>query len=144
VLCNEAAQKVGRRPIAVTVMSASAAVALCLGFLASLPFALLLAIVLVYGVTVTGDSATLTTGAVANAAPGQRGATMAVHSFVGFGGAFVGPLAFGAVLDLAGGGDSLIAWGLAFASSGLAVALGPLVLMTLGRRAEATAVPSRP
>jgi len=142
VLCNEAAQKVGRRPIAVSVMSASAAVAFCLGFLAPLPFALVLAVVLVYGVTVTGDSATLTSGAVANAAPGQRGATMAVHSFVGFGGAFVGPLVFGAVLDLAGGGESLIAWGLAFASSGLAVATGPLVLLTLGRRAEAVAGPA--
>jgi len=142
VLCNEAAQKVGRRPVAVTVMLASAGLALCLGFLAPLPFVLVLAVVLLYGVTVTGDSATLTSGAVANAAAGQRGATMAVHSFVGFGGAFVGPLAFGAVLDIAGGGASLLAWGLAFASSGLAVAMGPLILMTLGRRAEAPAAPA--
>lgn len=134
VLCNEIAQKVGRRPVAITVMSASAALALCLGFLAPLPFALLMAVVLLYGITVTGDSATLTAGAVANAAPGQRGATMALHSFIGFAGAFAGPLAFGAVLDAAGGSDSLVAWGLAFASSGLAVAMGPLVLLTLRRR----------
>ena len=31
---------------------------------------------------------------------------MAVHSFIGFSGAFVGPIVFGAVLDLAGGGAS--------------------------------------
>ncbi len=39
------------------------------------------------------------------------------------------------VLDLAGGRESLLAWGLAFASSGLVIAFSPLVLATLGRRA---------
>ncbi len=134
VLCNELAQRVGRRRLVVTIMSVSALIACVLGFLAPLPFVFLFALVVVYGITVTGDSASLTAGAVANAAAGQRGATMAVHSFVGFAGAFAGPLAFGIVLDLAGGSGSLLAWGLAFASSGLAVALGPLVLATLGRR----------
>ena len=134
VLCNELAERVGRRRLVVTVMSASAVLACLLGFLAPLPFILLFALVVLYGLTVTGDSASLTAGAVANALPGQRGATMAAHSFVGFSGAFAGPLAFGVVLDLAGGGESLLAWGLAFASSGIAVAMGPLVLLTLGRR----------
>jgi MFS family permease len=59
---------------------------------------------------------------------------MAVHSFIGFAGAFVGPLVFGVVLDLAGGRESLLAWGLAFASAGLAVAMGPVALVVLGRR----------
>ncbi len=134
VLCNELAQRIGRRRLVISIMCASAAIACVLGFLAPLPFLLLFALVVIYGVTVTGDSASITAGAVANAAPGQRGATMAAHSFIGFAGAFAGPLVFGVVLDLGGGGDSLLAWGLAFASSGLAVALGPLVLATLGRR----------
>jgi len=135
VLCNELAQRVGRRRLVISIMCASAAIGAVLGFLAPLPFVLLFAVVVIYGITVTGDSSSLTAGAVANAAPGQRGATMAAHSFIGFAGAFVGPLAFGVVLDLAGGSDSLLAWGLAFASSGLAVALGPLALVTIGRRA---------
>ncbi len=59
---------------------------------------------------------------------------MAVHSFIGFSGAFVGPIAFGVVLDLAGGGASTLSWGLAFLSSGLAVALGPVAVLVLGRR----------
>ncbi len=134
VLCNELAQRIGRRRLVVSIMCASAAIAAVLGFLAPLPFLLLFAVVVIYGITVTGDSASITAGAVANAAPGQRGATMAAHSFIGFAGAFAGPLAFGVVLDVAGGGESLLAWGLAFASSGLVVALGPLVLATLGRR----------
>ena len=144
VLGNEAAERIGRRRLVVLVMSASAVIACLLGFLAPLPFVLLFGVVVLYGLTVTGDSASLTAGAVANAAPGQRGATMAAHSFVGFSGAFVGPLAFGVVLDLAGGSESLLAWGLAFASSGLAVAMGPLALLTLGRRGPAAPQPGAP
>jgi MFS-type transporter involved in bile tolerance (Atg22 family) len=104
-----------------------------LGFLAGLPVPLLVALCILYGVTVTGDSASITAGVVAASAPGERGATMAVHSFIGFSGAFLGPLVFGVVLDLTGGGGSVLSWGLAFLSSGLAVALGPLAIAILNR-----------
>ena len=90
----------------------------------------------VYGVTVTADSSSITSGAMAAARPELRGATMAVHSFIGFLGAFLGPLGFGVVLDLAGGGAGDLSWGLAFASAGLVVALGPLAIWWLGRGAE--------
>jgi MFS family permease len=135
VLGNEAAQRFGRRRTVTLVMGASAVIAVTLGFLAALPFVLLIAVTLVYSLTVSGDSSAITAGAVEAAAHGQRGATMAVHSFIGFAGAFIGPLAFGVVLDLAGGRESLLAWGLAFASAGLAVAMGPVALAVLGRRA---------
>jgi MFS family permease len=68
------------------------------------------------------------------AAPERRGATMALHSLLGFGTGFVSPLAVGVVLDLAGGNDQGLAWGLAFALMGLGVLAGPLVLALLGRR----------
>ncbi|MCH9012426.1 MAG: MFS transporter [Proteobacteria bacterium] len=134
VLGNEAAQRFGRRRTVILVMSASAAISLAVGFLAALPFVLLVAVTMVYSFTVSGDSSAITAGAIEAAAPGQRGATMAVHSFIGFAGAFVGPLVFGVVLDLAGGRESLLAWGLAFASAGLAVAMGPVAMAVLGRR----------
>ena len=134
VLGNEAAQRFGRRRTVILVMSASAAIGLAVGFLAALPFVLLVAVTLVYSFTVSGDSSAITAGAIEAAAPGQRGATMAVHSFIGFAGAFVGPLVFGVVLDLAGGRESLLAWGLAFASAGLAVAMGPVALAILRPR----------
>jgi len=135
VLGNEAALRFGRRRTVIVVASVSAAIGLGIGFLAALPFILVVAVAVVYSFTVSGDSSAVTAGAVETAAPGQRGATMAVHSFIGFAGAFAGPLVFGVVLDLAGGRESLLAWGLAFASSGLAIALSPLVLVTMGRRA---------
>jgi MFS family permease len=137
VLGNEAAQAFGRRRVVVAIMAVSALIGCLLGFTAPLPFLFVVILTFVYTATVGGDSASITAGAIAHARPGERGATMAVHSFIGFMGAFLGPLAFGVVLDLAGGGEALLAWGLAFASAGLVVALGPLVLMTMGRRAGA-------
>ena len=132
ILGNEAATRFGRRRFLIGIMTGSAALACIVGFSAALPFWLAVTVVSLYGITVTADSASLTVGAVTNAAPGQRGATMAVHSFLGFTAAFVGSVAFGGILDLAGGGASLLAWGLAFAAQGAVVALGPLALMVLG------------
>ena len=135
VLGNEAALRFGRRRTVILITCASAAIGLVFGFMAALPFVLVVAVSILYSFTVSGDSSAVTAGAIESAAPGQRGATMAVHSFIGFAGAFAGPLVFGVVLDLAGGRESLFAWGLAFASSALAIAHSPLVLATLGRRA---------
>ena len=116
------------------IMCASALLAVLFGFSAFLPIPLLVVLCLFYGITVTADSSSITAGAIANAVRGQRGATMAVHSFIGFAGASLGPVAFGWVLDLAGGQESSMAWGLAFALSGLAVAVGPLALWLVGAR----------
>jgi MFS family permease len=72
----------------------------------------------VYFVCIMGDSAALTAGLVAVAPPNQRGAAMAVYSFMGFGAGFIAPLVFGAVLDVAGGKADVTAWGIAFGSLG--------------------------
>jgi MFS family permease len=133
VLGNELATRFGRPRVVAAIMGLSALVASTIGFSAGLPFPLVIALCVVFGITVTGESGSVTAGAVAEAARGQRGATMAVHSTIGFIGAFVGPLAVGVVLDLAGGGTSSLAWGLAFVTMGAGVALGPLALLLLRR-----------
>jgi len=63
-------------------------------------------------------------GSAGTADPTRRGATLAVHSTLGYAGGFVGPLMVGVILDLAGG-MSRAAWGSAF----LAVAI--LMLLAL-------------
>ena len=83
------------------------------------------------------DSASLTAGMIEAAAPGYRGATMAVHSTLGFIGAAAAPPVFGLVLDLAGGRTDANAWGYAFISLGVVAALGPLALAYGARRAGA-------
>ena len=135
VLGNELAARFGRARVVSLIMGASALVASGIGFSAPLPFLAVVALLFLYVVTVTGDSASITAGAVAEAHRGLRGATMAAHSSVGFCGAFLGPLAFGVVLDLAGGGSTL-AWGLAFLTLGAGVALGPVAIALLLRRAR--------
>lgn len=127
---NELAMRFGRVRVTTVIMLTSAVVSCVIGFSGSLPYLLLVALCLFYGVTNYGDSSTITAGAIAAAAPGYRGATMAVHSFAGFGCGFLGPLMFGVVLDL-GGGNSSMAWGLAFASLGFISAMGPVALSML-------------
>jgi MFS family permease len=140
VLGNELAHRFGRRQVLIAVMAASAVAGVAFGISGStLPFVAVVLLAFVYGWTVIGDSATLTAGVVAAADPRYRGATMAMHSMIGFVGSFLGPLAFGAVLDAGGGEDSGVAWGLAFASLSAVILIGPLLMLTMARRAEESA-----
>jgi MFS family permease len=133
VLGNELALRFGRRRVVTGIMCVSAATACLVGLSAGQPFCLVLTLVLIYGATVTADSGSITAGAVAAAEPEQRGATMAVHSTLGFGASFLGPLTVGIALDVVGG-DGGLAWFAAFAVMGLGVLTGPLALFILRRR----------
>jgi len=130
IIGNEIALKVGRRRQLILAMGISAALALAFGAASVLPFPVLLIIGALYSLFVTADSASLTAGAVAQAKPGQSGATMALHSLLGFATASLGPLAFGLVLD-AGGDHAAGAWFAGFAILGAGVACGPLILRSI-------------
>ena len=134
VIGNELSLRFGRRRVITVIMLVSAALGCVLGFTAALPFAVVALLSALYGLTVTGESASLTTGVVQHAEPARKGATMAftVHYWV-FGTGAIAPLAFGVVLDLAGGAGQILAWGLAFALLGLGAALGPLAVLRLTR-----------
>jgi MFS family permease len=132
---NEVSTRFGRRRWIIVFMLASAALSATIGFAAAAPYAVVVALCLVFGVLVSLDSASLTAGALAAARPESRGATMAVHSTLGFGAGFLGPLVVGIALDAAGG-PSPLGWGFAFATMGVAVATGPLALVLLARRSR--------
>ncbi len=125
---GEAASRFGRPRTIAVFMVVSALAASAVGFAAALPYGLVVLLVLVYSALVQADSAALTTGALEAAEPGRSGATLAVHSMVGFAGGALGPLVAGVVLDLGGGGRTVLSWGLAFAAIGLLTLLGPPVL----------------
>ncbi|MGE4081172.1 MAG: MFS transporter, partial [Reyranella sp.] len=78
-------------------------------------------------------SSSLTAGAAGSADPARRGATLAVHSMLGYGGGFVGPLAIGWTLDLAGG-MSPLGWGLAWAVVALLMALALVAFIRIRPR----------
>lgn len=127
----EAATRTDRRRVIGTVMVLSVALAALTGFSSTLPVPAVAALCLLYHVIVMADSAALTGGAVAMAREGQRGATLAVHSILGFSGGFLGPLAVGLVLDLAGGESSNLAWGLGFLTMGAGSAAALLAIRRL-------------
>ncbi len=120
---QEVASRVGSRRHIIRTMAASAAVAAVVGWTAPLPFLVVVLLTCLYSATISADSAPLTAAAIAAAPPGSRGATMAVHSTLGFASAFLGSLSIGALLD-ALGGDTPIAWGAAFTVMGLSNAIG--------------------
>ena len=65
---------------------------------------------LLYGMAIYGDTGAITAGTISVAEPSVRGMTMAVHTFVGFGGAMLGPAMAGLALDVSGGRNDAGAW----------------------------------
>jgi MFS family permease len=126
IVGNEGAMKWGRRRALTGYMIGSGILGCVIGFTAALDFYLVIALCLLYGMTNLFDSGALTAGLVAESPERQRGLTLAVYSFTGFGMAFLAPLAFGAILDLVGRG--VMGWGFAFAAMGLGCMSGALWL----------------
>ncbi len=134
ILGNEGAMRWGRRRFITVVMLVSALVSGVIGFCAGLPFIIVIVLCFVYLISVMADSGSLTAGLVSTSQNEERGRTMAIYSLFGFFMAFLAPLAFGSVLDIAGSG--IYAWGLAFAALGLIEISGPIWLKLF--RAEKT------
>jgi predicted MFS family arabinose efflux permease len=128
ILGNEAALRLGRHRAVSIVMVASAAIAVLIGVCAGQSPWLLLPLILLYAITVPADSGALTAGMAMSANPENRGATMAVHSTVGFGFSALGAWGVGTALDAAGGPHMAAAWLPAFGVLAAGILLGPLAL----------------
>ena len=90
-------------------------------------FWLALLMLLIYNALIVLDSGSLTTGAVVNGRPEDRGVRLALHSMVGFfGGALGGPI-IGFILDNFGGQTSHLAWFLSFTFLGLGSLFSTLI-----------------
>jgi MFS family permease len=127
ILGNEVALRMGRRRWILIVMAASGASGMVLAGSAPAHWALVLAILVAYSMLVMAESGTLTAGLVASAPIELRGAAMGLYSLVGFGGGLLGPMVFGAALDLAGGAQSSLAWIAAYAAIGAGCLAAPIV-----------------
>lgn len=128
ILGNEASIRFGRHRAVSAIQVSSALVALVIGALAGGPPLLLLALVMLYAITVPADSGSLTAGMSASAEPRLRGATMALHSTVGFGLSALAGWTVGVALDAFGGANSPQGWFAGFAVMAAGVSLGPLAL----------------
>ncbi len=125
---NELALRFGRHRAITAVMLSSAAVALLIGVFADKSPWVLLPLIVVYAFTVPADSGALTSGMTMAADPNYRGATMAMHSTVGFSLSALGAWGLGVALDAAGGPLSSSAWTAAFFVLAAGILLGPVAL----------------
>ena len=114
VVGNELAIRFGRARLIRAAMLASAVMAAFMGSAAGLSYGLAVGCVMFYAILIWLDSSSLTAGAAGNALAGRRGATLALHSMLGYAGGFVGPVIMGWLLDLAGG-MSVRGWAIGFA-----------------------------
>jgi len=128
ILGNEAALRFGRHRAITVVMLCSAFVAAGIGLTAGISPWLSLGLLLCYAFTVPADSGALTSGMSGAAEPRYRGATLALHSTVGFGLSALGGWAVGAAIDAAGGASSASGWTAAFMVMGAGILFGPLAL----------------
>ena len=126
ILGNELALILERRRIITVFMLAAGLIGCVIGFAAASPFIFVAVLCILYGIAMMLDSGALTAGVVAAAHDAERGRTLALYAFVGFGMAFLAPLAFGFVLDIAG--NRTYGWGFAFAILGLVAMSGPIWL----------------
>jgi predicted MFS family arabinose efflux permease len=110
---NEAAIRLGRRRLILLAMLASTLLAGSIGLIGPMSYTVAVVLITVYGLVIWLDSSSLTAGTAGTAEPSRRGATLAVHSMLGYAGGFVGPLLMGWTLDLAGG-MSQFGWAAAF------------------------------
>jgi len=133
IVGNEASIRFGRRRLVATAMILSILFAAVIGFLGPFNYWLAVVLLIAYGMVVWLDSSSVTAGAAGNAEPSRRGATLAVHSTLGYAGGFVGPLVVGWTLDLAGG-MSPMAWGLAFLVVAVLMALTLAAFLVLRPR----------
>jgi MFS family permease len=125
---NELALRFGRHRAISVIQVLSALVALTIGLCAGASPAVLLALILLYALTVPADSGSLTAGMSASAEVQFKGATMAMHSMVGFALSALAGWMVGVALDAGGGMDQPQGWLAAFAVLAAGILLGPLAL----------------
>src|SRR5256885_7638617 len=133
---NEAALRVGRRRWILLAMTASGATGIVLGSSARWHWVFVVLLLVAYSMLVMADSATLTAGLVAAASPELRGSAMGLYSLAGFGGGMMGPVVFGAALDLAGGAGRSMAWLAGYAAIGSGCLAAPAAVRLFASRSR--------
>ncbi|HXM82564.1 MAG TPA: MFS transporter [Burkholderiales bacterium] len=124
---NEIALRIGRRRWILIAMAGSGSSGILLGLSAPSHWAIVLGLLVIYSMLVMAESATLTAGLVAAAPVALRGAAMGLYSLAGFAGGMLGPVVFGATLDIAGGAGNVSAWAFAYAAIGAGCLAAPLM-----------------
>ncbi|MGE5640587.1 MAG: MFS transporter [Clostridia bacterium] len=127
IVGNEVALRIGRKRWIVIAMAASGSTGILLSLSASWHWTIVVVLLAAYSMLVMAESGTLTAGLVAAAPAELRGAAMGLYSLVGFGGGMLGPVVFGAALDLAGGAARAGAWTAGYIAIGACCLAAPFL-----------------
>mgnify|MGYP001995289475 CR=1 FL=1 len=111
-------------------LSSSGIISFVIGWMAGVPWSLLLIVGMIYGFVVAADSAIYSAGVTELADLRIVGSAQAIQTFVGFGAGTVSPVVCGVVLDLF---PPERAWGLGFSTVGIATFVGVTALVGLHR-----------
>ncbi len=90
----------GRATSAAAIFALSGACSWLIGWTGNFPWAVIVAVAVVYGWAIAADSAIYSTAITELAHPSNLGSTMAVQAFMGFMGGVVGPIVVGGILDI--------------------------------------------
>jgi MFS family permease len=142
MLANELARFWDRRIVISAIMVISGVVGLLMAVSVSWGILWVVGLMMLYGLLVPADVGSINAGLVSITPAERRGATMAIHAVCGFTGAILGPVLFGAILDLSGGQAHPDAWIAAFTGMFLMILLGPVMLYWLGENSRNT-IPER-
>jgi predicted MFS family arabinose efflux permease len=129
----EAGIRIGRERVVRFVSLASVAVACATGLLASSNFTVVLALLMLHGATSYGDAGAINGGLMASTRAETRSAALALFGLFGFTSGFLGPLAVGLTVEMAGGVASPSAWLGALVVAGLGSVVSAAVMNRGGR-----------
>jgi MFS family permease len=121
-----ASDRIGRAWTAAVALGISGLVSTVIGSLTAVSLATLVAVLGIYGVALTADSAPISTAVTEAVSAEHRGTALAVQSLAGFAPTVVSPVVFGAVFAVAG-------YGWAFRTLALGAVIGVASALLLNR-----------
>lgn len=122
--------KRGRIRTILTFLLGSIACSFAIGWIGPWSLFAVVAIALLYGFLIIGDSPVFSTAITELVESPIAGLALGIQSVMGFGVTIISPSVFGLVID------TTQSWGLAFASLGVGALIGPLALMFLKKLPE--------
>lgn len=134
IVVAELGSRFGRERVVRAVSLASVAVAMTLGALAGSGFMVVLALLMLHGVTSYGDAGAINGGLIVSSPPQTRSAAFALFGLFGFASGFLGSLAVGLTLQATGGTSSPAAWLAAFLVVGFGSVVSAGAMSRFGRR----------
>lgn len=134
LLGNELSLRFGLRRTAIWIFIIGGVASACIGLVVIWPFLIVAGLTLLYAFLIQGNISNLTTGTINAASSNHMGATMAVHSSVGFCGGIIGPIIFGIMLDVSN--NLTIGWWLGFSSCAIACVAGAVALLIFAKEPE--------